>query len=232
MNISVDEWRSCRRTLLNFAHKNWKYTAFKQHCVSVSSSLPTQPCMLACCSSEMLRLRNIWRQSSPHHRAKRCQSYFWILFVEASRNFIIFPLLTKKFPVTHKVSLAEHWSRHSEIRWNEQSWNYKGSCVYPGCRNVHVPCCELSVIHRYPTCCVCWVLLFYAVNSAIDLWRLTTTALERFPCSVTRLYYRSAVWVSLKSAFSCLTPWCMTELNFLTKYGNAKQRGNLSAHVL
>ena len=51
MHIFVDEWRSCQRTLLNFSHKNWKYTARKQHRVSVSSSFPTQSCMLTRCSS-------------------------------------------------------------------------------------------------------------------------------------------------------------------------------------
>lgn len=51
MHIFVDEWRSCQRTLLNFVHKNWKYTARKQHRVSVSSGFPTQSCMLARCSS-------------------------------------------------------------------------------------------------------------------------------------------------------------------------------------
>ena len=47
MHFFVDEWRSCQRTLLNFVHKNWKYTARKQHRVSVSSGFPTQSCMLA-----------------------------------------------------------------------------------------------------------------------------------------------------------------------------------------
>lgn len=133
MHFSVHGWRGYQRTLLNFAQKNWKYTARKQHCVSFWSSFPTQSSCI-CLHVVPLFERNVvvkkcLRTVFSHHGGKGCLSYFLILFVEAGRNFIIPPLLTKESPVTHKISFADHWNRHREIRWNERSWNYSGMCT-------------------------------------------------------------------------------------------------------